>query len=92
MDDDHSTDPVGRITIHALPRLRTGDIDVEPSGVQGGSHILYPFNPFLNVINDLIITGDKDDLFRTKIDCVNTVSDPVDIDQFSIQSNGIDAG
>ena len=91
MDDDHPADPVGRITIHAFPHFGTGDIDIESPCVKGGSHVLYPFDPFLNIFNDLIITDNEDDLSRTKIDGINTVPDPINIDQFSIQSDGIDA-
>ena len=68
MDDDHSTDPVGRITIHALPHLGAGDVNVEPPCVQGGGHILYPLDPFLNILNNLIVASNEDDLSRAKID------------------------
>lgn len=67
MDDDHPADPVGRITIHALPHFSTGDINIESPCVKGGSNILYPFDRFLNIFNDLIVTGNEDDLSRTKI-------------------------
>ena len=66
MDDDHPADPVGRITIHALTHLNTGDIFIESSCIKGCNNILYPFNPFLNIINDLIVTGNEDDFFRAK--------------------------
>ena len=89
MDDDHPADPVGRITIHALPRLSTGDINIESSCVKGGSYILYPFDRFLDIFNDLIVTNNEDYFSRAKIGGINTVPDPIDIDQFSIQSNGI---
>ena len=92
MDDDNPADPVGRITIDAPPQLSTGDIDIESSCVKGGSHILYPLDPFLNIFNDLIITNNEDHLSRTKIDCINAVPNPINIDQLSIQSNGIGAG
>ena len=92
MNDDHPADPVGRIAVHALPHLRTGNIDVESPGIQGGSHVLYPFNPFFNTLNDFVITGDEDDLSGAKIDCIHTVPDPIDIDQLSVQSDGIGAG
>jgi len=68
MDDERPADPVGRITVHALSHLSAGNIDVESPRVQGGSHILYPLDPFLNIFNDLIVTGNEDDLPRTKID------------------------
>ena len=67
MNDDHPADPVGRITIDAPSHLSTGDIDVESSCVKGGSHILYPLNPFLNIVNDLIVTGNEDHFSRTEI-------------------------
>jgi len=66
MDNDDPADSVGRITIHALPQLSTRDIDVESPCVEGGSHIFYSLDSFLNIINDLIIAGDKNDLSRTK--------------------------
>ncbi len=91
MDDDHPTDPVGRITIHTFPHLRTGDINIESPCVKGGSHIFYPFDPLLNIFDDLIVTGNEDDLSGTKIGGINTVPDSIDIDQLSIQSNGIGA-
>ena len=92
MDDDRPADPVGRIAIQTLPHLRAGDIDVESLGVQGGRHILDPLDPSLNIFNDLIVTGDEEDLSGTEIDRVHAVPDPVDIDQLSLQGNGIGAG
>jgi len=89
MDDDHPTDPVGRITIHTLPHLSTRDIHIESPGIKGRSHIFYPFDPLLNIFNDLIVTGNEDDLSGTKIGGINTVPDSIDIDQFSIQGDGI---
>jgi hypothetical protein len=66
MDDDHSADPVGRMTIDTLSHLGTGNINIESSCVKGGSHILYPLDPFLDIFNDLIITGDEDYLSGAK--------------------------
>ena len=91
MDDGYPADPVGRITIHALPHLGARDIYIESLCVKGGSNILYPFDPFLNIFNNLIVTGNEDYFSRTKNGCIDTVPDPIDIDQFSIQSDGIDA-
>ena len=91
MDDNHPADPVGRITIHALPHFSTGDINIESPCIKGGSHILYPFDPLLNIFNNLIIPGNEDDLPRAEIGGINTISDPVDVDQFSVQSDGIGA-
>ena len=91
MDDDHPADPVGRITIHAFPHFSTGDINIESPGVKGGSHILYPLDPFLNIFNNFIVTGNEDHLSGAKIGGINTVPDPIDIDQFSVQSDGIGA-
>ena len=67
MNDDHPADPVGRITIHAPPHLSTGDINIESPGVKGGSHILYPLDPFLNIVNDLIVTNNKNHFSRPKL-------------------------
>ena len=67
MDDDHPADPVGRITIDAPAHLSTGDIDIESSCVKGGSNILYPFDPFLNIVNDLIVTGNENHFPGTEI-------------------------
>ena len=89
MDDDHPADPVGRITIHTLPHLSTGDIHIKSPCVKGGSHILYSLNRFLNIFNDLIVTNNEDYFSRAKIGGINTVPDPINIDQFSIQSNSI---
>ena len=91
MDHDHPADSVGRITIHAFPHFSTGEIQIEPSCVKRGGYILSPSNPLLNIFNNLVIPRNKDDPSRTKIDGINTVPHPVDIDQLPVQSDGIAA-
>src|SRR4030043_1017293 len=92
MDDNHPADPVGRITAHALPHLSAGYPHIESPGIKGRSHIFYPFDPLLNIFNNLIITCNKNDLPRAKIDGIHTVPDSIDIDQLSVQSDGIGTG
>jgi len=91
MDDNHPADPVGRITIHTPPHFCTGDIHVKSSGVKGGSDILYPFDRFLNIVDNFIITNNEDNLFRTKIDRIHTVPDSINVDQFSLKRDSIRA-
>ena len=91
MDDDYPANPVGRITVHTLSQFCTGDIHVKSPGVKRGSDILYPFDRFLNILNDFIVTHNEDNLPRAKIDRIHTVPDSIDIDQFSIKSESIGA-
>ena len=90
MNHRYPADPVGRVAVHTLSQFGTRDVDVQPLGVEGRCHILYPVESLLNIFNDFIIAGNKDHLSGAKVGGIDTVSDPVNVDQFSVQGDGID--
>ena len=67
MDHDHPANPVGRVTVHTLSHLGTGDIDIESLRVEGRRYILYPLDRFLNIFHNFIIPGNENHLSRAKM-------------------------
>jgi hypothetical protein len=91
MDDHHPANPVWRVAVYTLAQLSTRDIDIESPGIDGCSHILNPLDRFLNILYKLVITGNKNYLSRTENGPSDPVSTSIDINQFSVQSDSIDA-
>ena len=90
MDHDDPTNPVGRVTVHTFSNLSTWNIDVQTLRVNGRCYILDPFHRLLNILHDLVIASHEHHLSRTKIDGIDTVPNPVNIDQFPIHGDSID--
>lgn len=84
MDHNHPADSIGRIAVHASSYLGTGKIEIESSGIKRRGYIFDPLDRLFHILDNLIISRNKDDLSWSKDGGANSISNPIDIDDFSI--------
>ena len=91
VDHQDIADPSGNVTIHAFPCFGAGNRQIKPLRIQGGGDILYPLNRLRDIFNNFINACNKNDFSGAECHGIDTIPDTVDIDQLSIECDGVSA-
>lgn len=90
-DDRVAAHAVGGEAVVAEAGLCTGGLPVQTDTVCGGSDAAEPAQGILHGGHELVHSGDDHDLIRSVDHCREAVAVAVDVDEFSVRSDGVGA-